>query len=381
MMKQAGIYMITNTVNGKKYIGQSNWLKKRIGAHLNHLRNGAHSNIHLQRSFNKYGEGAFDFSIIEYCDEERLNEREIYYIKLYDTFRNGYNQTEGGEGNRGYKFSDNSKQLMSESHYDCSGKNNPMFGKSWKEFVTEDVLQHHNQTIRESLLANPPVHNETICLNDGKVYNSAAEAARIHKVDYWKVMLCCTEKRLYGYVNSEDEPIVFAYLDDYNSMDSNEIEAKINMARSHILNPRQNQYTKRVVNITTGKEFDSIVEAGKYYNINPSYISGCLSSAHLSAGKDGDGTKYVWVDYERYVSLSDEEIKEMLERAQNACKSTNNCNAKGVLCITTNKYFPTISEASSEYHVDPSGIVKCCKGKAKSCGKHNGEKLTWRYAS
>lgn len=381
MMKQSGIYMITNTINGKKYIGQSNWLKKRIGAHIYHLRNGTHSNIHLQRSFNKYGEDVFDISILEYCDEEYLNEKEMYYIELYDTFRNGYNQTEGGEGNRGYKFSDDSKKKMSESHYDCSGENNPMFGKSWKDYVTEDVLRQHNQTISERLLANPPVHNETVCLNNGVVYNSAAEAARIHEIDYWKVMLCCTGKRLYGYVNSEDEPIVFAYLDDYNSMDSSEIEAKINMARSHIMNPKQNRHTKRIVNITTGKEFDSLVEAGEYYNIKPSYISGCLSGAHLSAGKDNDGNKYVWVYYEEYISLSEKEIAEILDRVQNACRSSNNCNAKGVYCITTNKYFSTIMEASNEYHVDPSSIVKCCKGKNKSCGKYNGEKLTWRYAS
>lgn len=42
-----------------------------------------------------------------------------------------------------------------------------------------------------------------------------------------------------------------------------------------------------------------------------------------------------------------------------------------------------MGSAAEKYHLDPSSLTKCCKGKSHSCGKHpvTGEKLTWEYAS
>lgn len=45
---------------------------------------------------NKYGISNFTFEIIEECDKQSLNEREIYWIEYYDSFHNGYNMTIGG---------------------------------------------------------------------------------------------------------------------------------------------------------------------------------------------------------------------------------------------------------------------------------------------
>ena len=44
----------------------------------------------------KYGIENFTFSVIEECSQEQLNEREIYWIEYYDTYKNGYNSTLGG---------------------------------------------------------------------------------------------------------------------------------------------------------------------------------------------------------------------------------------------------------------------------------------------
>lgn len=97
--KICGIYCIKNIINNRKYIGQSVDIKKRHYEHLRQLRKNEHKNIILQTDFNKYLENSFIFSILEEIPQEDLNEREIYWIKQYDTYRNGYNMTHGGDIN------------------------------------------------------------------------------------------------------------------------------------------------------------------------------------------------------------------------------------------------------------------------------------------
>lgn len=52
----------------------------------------------LYRAFNRYGIQNFSIEQIEECDNSLLNEREVYWIKYYDSFNNGYNMTLGGDG-------------------------------------------------------------------------------------------------------------------------------------------------------------------------------------------------------------------------------------------------------------------------------------------
>lgn len=90
-----GIYKIENKINHKIYIGQSINIERRWRAHLNATQ--THNNK-LWAALNKYGKDNFDFSIIEECPKELLDEREQYWIKYYDSYNNGYNLTLGGDG-------------------------------------------------------------------------------------------------------------------------------------------------------------------------------------------------------------------------------------------------------------------------------------------
>lgn len=93
-----GIYKIENLINHKIYIGQSVDIKKRWREHrfsANHKDSKDH-NMPIHLAMAKYGENNFSLEILEECDEKLLNEKEIYWIEKYNSYKNGYNATIGG---------------------------------------------------------------------------------------------------------------------------------------------------------------------------------------------------------------------------------------------------------------------------------------------
>ena len=96
-MAICGIYKITNKINGKAYIGQSVNIKNRWQVHAS-----TKDEYPIHRAIQKYSKKNFEWEILEECSSECLNEREQYYIALYNTCFSeggyGYNITNGGEG-------------------------------------------------------------------------------------------------------------------------------------------------------------------------------------------------------------------------------------------------------------------------------------------
>lgn len=88
----AYIYGIQNKINQKWYIGQSKYYPhERWRQHI-----AGYKNTSISKAIKKYGEELFDFMVLEEVSEKELDEKEIYYIQLYDSYKNGYNETRGG---------------------------------------------------------------------------------------------------------------------------------------------------------------------------------------------------------------------------------------------------------------------------------------------
>lgn len=126
------VYLIRNTITGKVYVGQTSNFKIRWRNHKTELRRGAHGNRYIQRAWNKYGEGAFEFSVLQVCPENLLNLVEEHYIHLYGSFDRdkGYNLITEIRGRKifsadvraklraarkGWVWSDEAKAKMSDS--------------------------------------------------------------------------------------------------------------------------------------------------------------------------------------------------------------------------------------------------------------------------
>lgn len=103
-----GIYKIENKINGHCYIGQSTDILRRWRNHKTVANNENHEDKEypLYRAIRKYGIENFDFSILEECKVEELNEKELYYIQKYNSYFNGYNQTIGGNQGKGIASKD-----------------------------------------------------------------------------------------------------------------------------------------------------------------------------------------------------------------------------------------------------------------------------------
>ncbi len=135
------IYSITNSVNGKKYIGRALNFKKRKAEHIADYKN-TDSCKKLYPAMRVHGIESFVFTIEKECNnEEDMWSSETEFIKKLDTIKNGYNCNEGGKGGGvgetngmyGKGYLNKGKKRSPEVIAAMSGENSPMFGKKLSE--------------------------------------------------------------------------------------------------------------------------------------------------------------------------------------------------------------------------------------------------------
>ena len=138
------IYIITNQLNNKKYVGQTSKVNPqlRYNQHkycASHPETGNGNISYLHRAMAKYGIENFSFEIIEEVDNSLLDEKECYWIKALNTLMpNGYNMTEGGEGTKGFSRiqTEEEKEIKRQAMKNFY-KNHPEEKEKLKERTTE----------------------------------------------------------------------------------------------------------------------------------------------------------------------------------------------------------------------------------------------------
>lgn len=135
------IYLIININNGKSYIGK-------------HSTNNIEDNyfgggIYLNRAVKKYGKENFRKEILEFCNENELNKKEIMWIQKLNTQKpNGYNLTIGGDGGDTYSLL--SKEEKIRFREKCSKINKGRkFSEEHKQKMRKPKQEDHKQKLRK----------------------------------------------------------------------------------------------------------------------------------------------------------------------------------------------------------------------------------------
>ena len=202
------VYMHTNKINGKKYIGIT------CRAVEDRWRNGnGYKTGKFRTAINKYGWDNFAHEIIKSClSKKQAMDLEVMYINMYNTMdkRYGYNLIEGGDVRTGFKHTEEAKRKISLAGKNMSEetRNKYKLARS-KQVITDQHRQHisesrkgmkfsdeHLKNLSESHKGNKSfwegkerdpetkakirqkLGKKVICLDTGSVYDSISEASK-----------------------------------------------------------------------------------------------------------------------------------------------------------------------------------------------------------
>lgn len=135
------IYKVSNNANGKSYIGKTEkTIELRRALHLASAKQNSKFAFH--RALNKYGYENFEWTLLDTADNlEDLNQKEKYYISLFETFGpNGYNMTAGGEGQSGWDPSNSTRELWSKQR-----KGKTPWNKGMKTYQYQPVPEEQKE--------------------------------------------------------------------------------------------------------------------------------------------------------------------------------------------------------------------------------------------
>lgn len=218
-MKPFGIiYSIKNKVNGKYYIGQTTrGFDKRYGKRggkcdiervlnthkheLNRKDNHGSGNKKLVKDIEKYGFDAFEVNkkLAKAYSREELDRLEIFYIEKYDSVNNGYNRDYGGQYKKSGKFnnikSNTLKKFYKKIHKLAKKGDDEAieFIKQFKEkhsvaqkerykYLRKRISEGDKKALSDFRKLHPS-SKAVKCITTGKIFYSAAEAARYYNID------------------------------------------------------------------------------------------------------------------------------------------------------------------------------------------------------
>lgn len=378
-----GIYQIKNTVNGKVYIGQSRAIERRWAHHKYALKAGTHENAHLQKSVNKYGFSAFEFSVLENCEVDELNEKEAFWIKETDAFNNGYNRTSGGDSplevsqetikkrvdklrvifstpERKLEAAERMKKAwQSDGYREARAKSlaAAMQKQSYKDAISKSTIERwKDPAYRQNYMDKMALHfadpewkkkNDEIHREAAKKPERRAKIGAAHK------------KRF------EENA---ALRDRYAKMAADRwADPEYHSRLSKKLQEAGDKRGISVLQVETGAVFCSAHNASKNTGILCSVINNCCLGKNVTAGD------FHW----RYANETEEDWKRRREDYVSSFTPMRRSGHKKipVICVETNTRFDSGKDAAEFAGVTATSIARCLRGKQKTAGGYH-----WKYA-
>lgn len=231
------IYKITNKINNKIYIGQTvNTPEKRW---KRHIQDSKYLDTHFARAIKKYGSDNFIVEAIDTAStKEELNQKEIYWINYYNSAKEGYNSTDGGDEANTYKYrtEEEMEQTKEKIRQTKLGGKNPMAVKvKCRNEQTDEEYHFDSLSEMQSFL-------------NGKNHAFITRRCR-HKIDY-------LYEGIWNIAYEEDE---YRKLNPYKK------------------NGRQKRVLIKNLETNEEMEFPSFAAAERYYGKKSKYFSGKAS--------------------------------------------------------------------------------------------------------
>lgn len=359
------VYIHTNKINNKKYVGITNNPKVRWKQGGSEYR----GDTHFYRAIQKYGWNNFNHEIVcIFYNRFMAGELEKYLIKLYNTMNSkyGYNGTSGGESV--CILAEHVKQRMSESSTKkkpiicletkkiyksiaaaqkeygqgatisdcCNGHHQTAGGVHW--MFLEQYKQTDPSTIKN--IINAPLLNDlkkkkVICLETNKIYSSISEANSLLKCSRGNIKDVClninNRKTAGGYH--------WMFYEDYLKMSPQDIQKR--------LKKTYGRDRKQVVCLTTNTLYRSANQAAEHLDLFQSQIMKGCKTANIIKG-------YEFCFLEDYK----EDPQKLIEYRTEYKKKRS---SQKVICLNTNTVYTSIRKASKETGCNQMSIKHCCE--------------------
>ena len=379
------IYKHTNLINGKVYIGQSKYSWPNVNDRWQDGR-GYGKHTRLGMAIAKYGWNNFSHELVEDCIEsqELPNEREIFWIKKYNSYSEGYNCTIGGknipielnyklsiycyENKQSYNSIMEASQLLNVSYHQIQRQltTGHYYKNDKYRFCVDSEKQSFKPVEYKIKYDFTHIKRNIICIETKEIFDSITDCSNATGISTQNLSQnCCKNHRT-------AKGRHYAYLEEYDEYWTPAEEYGTDKRK------RVSTLKKSVYCLQTNKFYSSATECASELGINAREVSRC-------AAKDSDVTQthgynfcYAedyyegWQPREKkkttYVCTS--EIKEKMRKSNWKCKK--------VLCIETGLEYYSASEAGRQTGISKDSIINVCN-KKPHCNTAGG--YHWKYVS
>jgi group I intron endonuclease len=345
------IYKIVNTDNDKVYIGQTRRdLDTRWNAHKHAIKSGRGCPL-LARAFNSHGAEKFSMEMVEECEDNKLCEREVFYIQHFNSLApHGYNADAGGKTGGTFKGHKHSQETIDR----------------WRETVKEKYQSEEYRKMRSEIAKAYYANPENRAKHSAKMKEVAHSEEHGHK---FKGRFN-NETNKYEKISDEVKEKIRASINKYYSENEwsadkqrhSDIMKKINGRKVGRFNNEGDQI----------ESYDTIKDATAFHSFKTSAIWTYINKKR----KDNDGCSWKYLDEgsetaNRQMSRNLDKEKHRAALIKKLGKAVDQYSLAGNFIAS----FNSIVEASEATNVSNSMIGNVARGKYKTGGG-----FVWKFA-